>query len=181
VGTSFLQLGRLAGLKMYGLASKGKHPILAEYGATPIDYRTQHFVDVIRRAEPDGLDFVFNGMAVEYFAPGLAVLRRGGVLVHYGAPQSFGGFVRLVARLLWYNLLPNGKSIVGYGTHRVDHRLLAEDWAALFDLLEAGQIRPVIAGTFPLLEAARANAQLESGGVTGNLVLLAPELSSNIK
>ena len=37
VGTAFLQLGELAGLNMYGLASESKHPILAEYGATPID------------------------------------------------------------------------------------------------------------------------------------------------
>jgi len=39
-----------------------------------------------------------------------------------------------------------------------------------------GQIRPVISGEFPLLEAARANALLESGRVVGNLVLVAPEL-----
>ena len=176
VGTAFLQLGRLAGLRMYGLASSSKHHILAEYGATPIDYRTQDFVQVLHEAEPDGIDFVFNGMAEEYFERGLAVLRRGGMLVHYGGPQSFTGFLRLVAKLIGYNLLPNGKSIKGYGTHRVDHQLLVQDWSALFELLEEGKIRPVIAETFPLLEAAQANALLESGQVTGNVVLLAPDL-----
>jgi NADPH:quinone reductase-like Zn-dependent oxidoreductase len=176
VGTAFLQLGKLAELKMYGLASKSKHHILAEYGATPIDYRTQDFVQVLRQAEPDGIDYVFNGMADEYFERGLAVLRRGGAFVHYGGPQSFAGFLRLVAKLIWFNLLPNGKSIKGYGTHRVDHQILAEDWSALFQLLEEGKIQPVIAATFPLLEAAKANALLESGQVTGNIVLLAPEL-----
>lgn len=40
VGTAFLQLGKLAHLKMYGLASPSKHKALAEYGAFPIDYRT---------------------------------------------------------------------------------------------------------------------------------------------
>jgi NADPH:quinone reductase-like Zn-dependent oxidoreductase len=176
VGTAFLQLGKLAGLTMYGLASKSKHPILAEYGATPIDYRTQDFVEVIREAEPEGLDFVFNGMAVEYFEPGLAVLRRGGSLVHYGGPQSFRGFLRLIAKLILVNVLPNGKSIVGYGTHRVDHQSRAQDWSALFELLAQGKIRPIIVAKFPILEAAQANALLESGQVTGNIVLLAPEL-----
>jgi NADPH:quinone reductase-like Zn-dependent oxidoreductase len=176
VGTAFLQLGELANLTMYGLASKGKHPILAEYGAMPIDYRTQDFVQVLRQAEPDGIDYVFNGMADEYFEPGLAVLRRGGVFVHYGGPQSLAAFLRLVAKLIWYNLLPNGKSIKGYGTHRVGHRILAEDWSALFRLLEEGKIKPIIAESFPLLEAAKANALLESGQVTGNIVLLAPGL-----
>ena len=75
VGTAFLQLGRLAGLEMYGLASPSKHHILAEYGATPIDYHTQDFVEVIRRAEPEGIDYVFNGMGEETFERGLAVLR----------------------------------------------------------------------------------------------------------
>ena len=41
---------------------------------------------------------------------------------------------------------------------------------------QEGKIRPVISGEFPLLEAARANALLESGQVVGNLVLVAPEL-----
>ena len=176
VGTALLQLGKLANLEMYGLASKSKHPILNEYGATPIDYRTQDFVTVIRQAEPDGLDYVFNGMAGEYLTRGLAVLRRGGSLVHYGGPESFSAFLLLMARFIWLNLLPNGKSIKGYGTHRVDQQILAEDWSVLFELLEEGRIRPIIAETFPILEAAKANALLESGQVTGNVVLLAPEL-----
>jgi NADPH:quinone reductase-like Zn-dependent oxidoreductase len=177
VGTAFLQLGRLAGLKMYGLASAGKHAILTEYGATPIDYRSQDFVEVIQQAEPDGLDFVFNGMGEEYYERGLAVLRRGGALVHYGAPQSFSHFLLLVAKLLFYNLLPNGKKIAGYGTHRLGTDLFKEDWTALFGLLESGQIKPIVEQTFPLLEAARAYELLESGAVTGNLVLLAPGVS----
>jgi len=177
VGTAFLQLGRLVGLEMYGLASRRKHHVLAEHGATPIDYRTQDFVEVLRRAEPAGLDFVFNGMAEEYLRRGLAVLRRGGTLVHYGGPQSMAGFVRLVARLLWINLLPNGKSIKGYGTHRVDQQVLVEDWPQLFRLLGEGKIAPIIAARFPLLEAAQANALLESGDVVGNIVLVSPELS----
>lgn len=176
VGTAFLQLGRLAGLEMYGLASPGKHKILIEYGATPIDYRTRNFVEVIRQAEPEGIDYVFNGMGEETIERSLAVLRRGGVLVHYGAPQSLGHFVLLVAKLLLYNLLPNGKSIEGYGTHRLGVDLFKEDWTTLFKLLEEGKIKPIIAGRYPLLEAVRAYRLLESGQVTGNLVLLAPEL-----
>jgi NADPH:quinone reductase-like Zn-dependent oxidoreductase len=176
VGTAFLQLGKLAGLKMYGLASLSKHKALAEYGAIPIDYRAQDFVQVLRQAEPGGLDFVFNGMDEEYFERGLAVLRRGGVLVHYGAPQSLARFLLLVAKLILYNLLPNGKTIEGYGTHRLGVELFKQDWEALFKLLEEGKIKPIIAKEFPILEAAQANRLLESGQVTGNIVLLAPEL-----
>jgi NADPH:quinone reductase-like Zn-dependent oxidoreductase len=176
VGTAFLQLGKLAKLTMYGLASRSKHHVLTELGAIPIDYHTQDFVDVIHRAEPAGLDFVFNGMGEETIERGLAVLRRGGTLVHYGAPQNFSRFLLLLAKFALYNLLPNGRAIKGYGTHRVNIHLLREDWRVLFKLLEEGKIKPILAKKFPILEAAKANELLESGQVIGNLVLLAPEL-----
>jgi NADPH:quinone reductase-like Zn-dependent oxidoreductase len=176
VGTAFLQLGKLARLKMYGTSSRSKHSTLTDLGAIPIDYHTEDFAQVIQQAEPEGLDFVFNGMGEEYFERGLAVLRRGGVLVHYGGPQSTARLFLLIAKLILYNLLPNGKTIKGYGTHRVDQQLLNEDWTELFKLLEEGQIKPIIAARFPLLQAAKANELLESGQVTGNVVLLAPEL-----
>jgi len=54
--------------------------------------------------------------------------------------------------------------------------LFKEDWSALFKLLEEGQIKLIIAHKFPILEAAKANRLLERGQMTGNVVLLAPEL-----
>ncbi len=174
VGTAFLQLGRRAGLKMYGLASASKHPILTACGAKPIDYRNRDFVTEVRRAEPQGIDFVFNGMGEAYVEGGLAVLGCGGVLVHYGGPESFARFLVLAGKLLLYNVLPNGKSIKGYGTHRGAMATFQEDWATLFDLLKADAIAPVIGATFPLLDAAKANALLESGSICGNIVLVAP-------
>lgn len=176
VGTAFLQLGQLARLKMYGLASPSKHNLLIDYSAIPIDYHRPDIVEQIRKTEPEGIDYVFNGMGEEYFEHGLAVLRRGGTLVHYGGPQSFTRFLLLVIKLLWYNLLPNGKKIKGYGTHRGDRNQDKGDWRLLFKLLEDGKINPVIAARFPILEAAKANELLESGQIVGNIVLLAPEL-----
>ena len=176
VGTAFLQLGKLAGLKMYGLASPSKHNILTEYGAIPIDYHTQDVVQTLHQSEPGGLDFVFNGMGEEYFERGLAVLRRGGALVHYGGPESFSHFLLLMVKFILYNVLPNGKSIKGYGTHRGDVSLFKEDWTKLFNLLQEGKIDSIIAHKFPILEAREANELLESGQVIGNVVLVTPEL-----
>ncbi|MBN1428806.1 MAG: zinc-binding dehydrogenase [Anaerolineae bacterium] len=176
VGTAFLQLGKLAGLKMYGLASPSKHKVLADYGAIPIDYHTQNFVQVLRQAEPAGLDYVFNGMGEEYFEHGLAVLRRGGELVHYGGPQSLARFLLLVVKFVLYNLLPNGKKIKGYGTHTGNIAQFEGEWKRLFQLLDEGKIRPIITDKLPILEARKANELLESGQVIGNIVLLTPEL-----
>jgi NADPH:quinone reductase-like Zn-dependent oxidoreductase len=176
VGTAFLQLGKLAGLKMYGLASPSKHKILSEYRTIPIDYHTQDFVKVIKQAEPEGLDYVFNGMGEEYLGRGRSVLRRGGMLVHYGAPQSLLKFGSFLARFVFYSFFSNGKKMEGYGTHRLGVELFKEDWTVLFKLLEEGQIKPIISAKFPILEAAQGYRLLESGQVAGNIVLLSPDL-----
>ncbi len=178
IGTAFLQLGRLAGLTMYGMASKNKHHILAEYGATPIDYRTEDFAEFIRKAEPDGLDAVFDGIGGDYIKRGLTLLRRGGTFVGYANPLTLSRTFRFLGQVMLFNLLSRGKSAVYYSTgkSRLNRRPFMEDWAVLFKLLEEGKIRPIIAERFPLLEAAKANELLETGGVIGSIVLLSPEL-----
>jgi NADPH:quinone reductase-like Zn-dependent oxidoreductase len=177
IGTAFLQLGKLAGLKMYALASKSKHQILEDYGATPIDYRAQNFVDVIRQAEPDGIDAVFDGVGGDYIRQGFSLLRRGGVFVGYANPFSLPRTFRYLAQIALYTLLPNGRKASYYSTGRsyLNRRPFLEDWATLFRLLEEGRIRPIIMQRFPILEAAKANKLLESGQVVGNIVLVASE------
>lgn len=178
VGSALLDLGQLAKLDMYGIASKSKHHVLSQFGAKPIDYRTQDFVEVIRQAEPAGLDAVFDGMVWGYLDRGFSLLRRGGTWVQYGNPLSFSGLLQLLSKLVLLNVLPNGKSLKLYGTttSKFGRDRYLQDWAKLFTLLEQGKIEPIIMKTYPLLEAAEANALLESGRVVGNVVLLAPEL-----
>jgi NADPH:quinone reductase-like Zn-dependent oxidoreductase len=178
IGTALLQLGKLAGLKMYGLASKHKHAALVEYGAIPIDYKTQDFVQVMRLLETGGLDVVFDGMGGEYLGRGFNLLQRSGQWVSYANPFSRVGLFQLLGKLLWYNLPHTGRKIRLYGTGAsfLNMHPFQQDWAVLFKLLDEGKIAPVIAAKFPLLEAAKANTLLESGQVTGNVVLLAEEL-----
>lgn len=180
IGTALLQLGQLAGLKMYALASQNKHSALDKYGATLIDYHTQDFWKFISQHEPDGLDVVFDGMTkLDYIRGALPLLRHGGRLVSFGEPATLGELFRILWMLATVNLSPNGKSFSLYGTSFYfvgNKRPFLEDWATLFKLLGEGKIRPIIEKEFPILEAAQANALLESGRVTGNIVLLAPEL-----
>lgn len=177
IGTAYLQLGRLAGLTVYGVASKRKHSVLEGYGATPIDYRTQDVIEVMRAAEPDGIDAVFDGIGGDYVKGGYSLLRRGGTYVGYANPGSLRALVRLLGQIALFNVLPDGRSATVYGTGkiRLDRTPFETDWATLFELLEAGRIDPVIAGTYPLEEAADANELLESGEVVGNVVLVASD------
>jgi NADPH:quinone reductase-like Zn-dependent oxidoreductase len=184
IGTALLQLGRLVGLKLYAIASQRKHAILTAYGATPIDYCTQDFVAVIRRAEPDGLDVALDGMMrLDAMQGALSLLRRGGRMVSFGEPSSRGELAHILGLALRTKVTPNGKSLSLYGTSTYflfDRKSYLEDWATLFQWLEEGKIKPVIAARFPILEAAQANALLESGQVIGNVVLVSPELEGRI-
>jgi NADPH:quinone reductase-like Zn-dependent oxidoreductase len=181
IGTALLQLGRLAELKMYAVASKSKHAVLAEYGAAPIDYRSQDFAAVIRQAEPGGLDVALDGMMrLPAMQQALGLLRRGGRMVSFGEPASRAELGRILGLAVRTNLLPNGKSLSLYGTSSYflfDRKPYLEDWATLFRWLGEGKIRPIIAARYPILEAARANALLESGQVIGNVVLVAPQVN----
>jgi NADPH:quinone reductase-like Zn-dependent oxidoreductase len=179
VGTALLELGRLAGLKMFGTASPSKNKVLSEFGAIPIDYHTRDFVEVIRESEPDGIDFVFDGIGGKYGDRALAVLRRGGKLVEYAAPIGIWPLVQGLIKLASINLLSNGKSAEFYGITALymrDKLPFMDDLPLLFKLLEEGRIKPVITEKYPILEAAKANELLESGTVVGNVVLLSPEL-----
>jgi len=178
IGTAFLQLGKLAGLKMYAMASKSKHHVLTEYGATPIDYRSQDFVEVIQQAEPDGIDAVFDGIGGDYIKRSFSLLRRGGVFVGYANPFSLARTFRFLVQIALYTLLPNGRKASYYSTGRsyLNRNPFLEDWAELFRLLDDGKIRPIIMQEFPILEAAQANKLLESGQVIGNIVLVAPDM-----
>ena len=179
IGTAFLQLGALAELEMFAIASKRKHAILEQYGATPIDYHTEDFVKRIREVEPDGLDAVFDGMAGDYFRRGFSILKRGGTLVGYANPISYTGMLKVLSQVALYTLLPNGKSAKYYstGVSRLNWGMFLDDWAELFRLLEEREIEPVIAQRFPILEARKANELLESGDVIGNVVLVSPDWS----
>jgi NADPH:quinone reductase-like Zn-dependent oxidoreductase len=117
-------------------------------------------------------------MSGDYFSRSYSLLRRGGKLVGYGNPQSTSGMLKFLGQIVLFSLLPDGKSARSYSTglSRFDWRPFLEDWKKLFTLLEEGKINPVITARFPIMEASKANALLESGQVIGNIVLVAPEL-----
>ena len=179
VGISLLELGRLAGLKMYGTASPSRHGLLAGFGATPIDYHNPDWTEVIRKAEPGGLDFVFDGVGGDYFDQGFGLLRKGGKLVEYAIARGWSGMLFGLGKIALWNLLPNGRSVSFYGISAIyatNKKPFMEDLPILFKMLAEGKIKPVIAEKLPLLDAAHGHILLESGKVSGNIVLLAPEV-----
>jgi NADPH:quinone reductase-like Zn-dependent oxidoreductase len=62
VSSALLQVGRLAGLEMYGTCSAGGASAVSELGGIPIDYQHQDFVKEIYRLTGEGVDVVFDSI-----------------------------------------------------------------------------------------------------------------------
>ena len=91
VGTALLQLGRLAGVEMYGTCSSLGAPTVSEMGGIPIDYRQQDFVNEIHRLTGDGVDVVFDPIGGTHLWQSRKALRPGGRVVGYGLRSSLRG------------------------------------------------------------------------------------------
>ena len=196
VGSALLQLGRLAGLEMYGTCSSRGASTVADLGGTPIDYQHQDFVAEIHRLTGEGVDVVFDGIGGRHIWRSRKALRPGGRVVAYGLTSSLRGG-RLAARRSgrrdrfsrvavfgvciaggW--LLPGRRRVVPYSIQWLKRRrpaLFREDLITLLDLLRQEKIKPLIARRFPLAEARQAHELLGVGGVTGKIVLVRNERS----
>jgi len=180
VGTALLQLGQLQGLKMIGTASARKLELVERLGAVAVDYQREDFARRVRQMMPEGIDVVCDPVGGETLTKSYGLLRRGGRLVNYSflaaVAEGKMAAVRSVAQILWYNLKPDGRKVIVFGdTARATTRepgWYRERLKVLFGMLADGRIQPIIGETLPLSAAARAQHLLETGSVSGKIVLL---------
>jgi NADPH2:quinone reductase len=187
VGSALLELGRLAGLELYGTVSRHNHELVSSLGATPIDYRTEDFVKRIRELTGDGVDVVFDPIGgARQVLRSYWALRPGGRLMWLGVAATKDNGLRTIPLTLLMvfllKLIPGGKQ-VPLTPNLAEFAPAHGDWyretlANLLDLLAAGEIRPVVAERIPLAEAARAHELLERGGYAGKVVLIASAQSA---
>ena len=179
VGTALLQLGHRVGLEMYGTGSADKQEFIESLGAVPIDYQKQDFVTHLAELAPNGMHAVFDGIGGDYYARSFKTLTRGGTLVAYGflkTAMGRGGSIPLeFMRLMLLNALPNGKKAKFYsinGLRNQHPEWFKQDLQALFELLQAGKVKPFIEKRMPLSQATEALSLVEKGAVKGKIVLL---------
>ena len=191
VGSALLQLGRLAGLEMYGTCSSRGAPAVSDLGAIPIDYQHQDFVKEIHRLTSEGVDVVFDPIGGTHMWHSRKALRRGGRVVGYGNTTSLRGKGLASGRPGRRNrlhgipiyglyiaggwLLPGRKRVVPYSIQtlkRLRPAWFRQDLIALLDLLQQQKIKPLIAQRLPLAEARHAQELLGKGGVIGKIVLV---------
>jgi NADPH:quinone reductase-like Zn-dependent oxidoreductase len=188
VGSALLQLGRLAGLEMYGTCSPQRASAVSDLGGIPIDYRHFDFVKEIHRVTSKGVDVVFDGIGGPHMWRSRKALRPGGKVVVYGLTSSLSGGRLASGRRHRFHgipifglyiaggwLLPGRKRVVPYSIQwlkRLRPALFRQDLIALLDLLKQQKFKPLIAQRFSLVEARHAHELLGEGGIIGKIVLV---------
>jgi NADPH2:quinone reductase len=169
MGTAVLELGQRMGLVLYGTASAAKHPTLAAYGCTAIDYRTQDFVEVV-----PPVDAVIDGIGGAHALRSHQVLKPGGVLVGMGVSGIVGegliGLFRGIVLFLRLRLRPRGRRTVLYGigsSPGCRPAACRDDYQALLRM----DLSPRIARVLPLDQVAEAHRLLDERAVVGKVVL----------
>jgi NADPH:quinone reductase-like Zn-dependent oxidoreductase len=84
VGTAALELGALAGLRLYGTASARDRTAVERLGAVAIDYRNEDFLARVRELPGKGVDVVLDGLGGALSLRSFRALRPGGRLVVFG-------------------------------------------------------------------------------------------------
>lgn len=164
VGTYAVQIAKALGAQVTGVSSTAKMDLVASIGADRVlDYSHDDFADGSL-----SYDVILD---IGGSSP-LRRLRRAltprGTLVMIGAEAGtllgIGRQLRAVARSPWTR--QRLKMLVSKERH--------EDLERLTDLIERGQVEPVVERTYPLGEAASAMEHLTSNRARGKLVVVPP-------
>ncbi len=186
VGLAAVQLCRLHGAEVIGTASASKHALLKDAGvAHTIDYRAADFESEIRRITGGrGVDIVLDPIGGENFRKSYRVLAPFGRLIAFGFSAAAPGTSRSVLTAAWqflrmprFNpiaLMNDNRAVMGFNLGHLwnEMSLLVAQLQKLIDYYHRGAIRPTVARSFPLAEAAAAHAYLQNRQNVGKVVLI---------
>ncbi len=169
IGTTAIQLAHAYGARVFATAgSDAKCAQCLKLGAEQaINYRTEDFVTVLQKA--GGANLILDMVGGAYLARNLDALADEGRLVQIAflqGPQVDVNFTQVMTR----RLTVTGSTLRPQST--LAKARIAEDLRRyVWPLLEAGRVAPVMDSEFPLMDAAKAHARMESSEHIGKIVL----------
>ena len=172
VGLIMCQWAKHLGATVVGtVGSDAKAAIACAHGCDyPIVYTREDFTQrVLNLTGGEGVPVVYDSVGKATFEGSLRCLRRRGVMASFGEASGDPDPVpprRLGALGSIYLTHP---SVSNYIVTRDELLAAAND---LFDMVTSGRIKIGISETYPLREAPRAHADLESRKTTGSIVMV---------
>ncbi|HXX20227.1 MAG TPA: medium chain dehydrogenase/reductase family protein [Candidatus Acidoferrum sp.] len=185
VGIAAVQLARARGLVTFGTAGPTKQEYLRKIGVDhPIDYQKSDFVEVVRKFAPDGIEMVMDPIGGKNLTRSQQCLGPTGRLVVYGLSEAAGtsGKRSLVSglkalaqtpRFHPLRMMSQNLAVIGVSLGAMESRLplLRREIDDIFKMYTEGKIKPVIAKTFPLDEAAAAHQYIHDRKNIGKVIL----------
>ncbi len=173
IGTTAIQMAKAAGAKVIATGrGAGKAAQALKLGAdVSVDVTTQDFAEVAK-AE-GGVDVILDMVGGDYFAKGLDALKTGGRIVFIAA-QGGGEVALPIFRLMMKRAVVTGSTLRPRDADE-KARLAAEVEQTVWPWIAAGQLKPQIDKTFPLVDAGAAHAYLEGGAHVGKVMLIAAD------
>ena len=174
IGTTAIQLAKARGARVLATAGSDEKCRACEaLGAEhAINYRTTDFVAAVQaHTGGRGVDLVLDIMGGSYVPRNLAALALDGRLVQIGLLEGEPMASVDLRRILGRRLTLTGSTLRARSVEekgRIAEALRREVWP----LLETGRVKPLVAATFPLAEAAAAHRLMESSTHIGKIVLV---------
>jgi NADPH:quinone reductase len=132
-----------------------------------IDLSAEGLAEGVRRlTDGYGADIIVDSIGGDILSGALGVLAPGGSLTTLGYAASRKTTID-VTNLIW-----KGASIKSFSLFNQPVSAWAEAWAAITELLKSGQVKPIVAETFPLEAAAEALRYLVEGRPFGRVLLM---------
>jgi putative PIG3 family NAD(P)H quinone oxidoreductase len=172
IGTMAIQVAKALGATPVActVGTDEKAARCRELGAdVTVNYKEQDFVEVVRTATGYGTDLVLDIMGAAYLARNIEVLAADGRLVVIGMQGGMTAEMDLNAMMRKRASL-HATSLRGRPVEQ-KAEICAAVVAGLWPLIESGAVRPVVAATFPMSQAARAHALVESSAHVGKVLL----------
>jgi putative PIG3 family NAD(P)H quinone oxidoreductase len=169
IGVAAIQMGKAAGARVIATA-RGAHKAgqALKLGAdVAIDATTDDFESIAKGA--GGVDVVLDMVGAPYFAKNLGALKTGGRIV-YIAAQGGGALELPIGALMQKRAHITGSTLRPRDADE-KARLTSEVERVVWPWIAVGRLKPVIDHSFPLADAARAHALLESGAHLGKVML----------
>ncbi|WNZ55176.1 NAD(P)H-quinone oxidoreductase [Microbulbifer sp. MKSA007] len=172
IGTTAIQLAHHLGARVFTTAgTEDKCAACVALGAEKaVNYRDEDFVSVVREMTDDhGADVILDMVGGSYINSNIRVAANDGRIVNIA--YLAGAKVEVNMMPVMLKRLTLTGSTLRVRSPEVKAGIAKSLEQKVWPLIEAGKVRPQLAAEFPLHQAVEAHKLLESGTITGKIVL----------